>query len=52
MGVGSSAPACGAGAEGGGGPQWSKLMVEAACEVAKADGGGSIRTCGWGPRSC
>jgi hypothetical protein len=32
--------------DGGGGLRWLKLMVEAVCTVAKADGGGDVRACG------
>jgi hypothetical protein len=32
--------------------QWPELMVEVACAVAGADGGGYVHACGCGPHPC
>jgi hypothetical protein len=41
------------GADGGGGMQWPELMVESACVVAGANGGGgSVHACGWRTHLC
>jgi hypothetical protein len=40
------------GADGGGDVRWPELMLEVACMVARADGGGGVHACGWGLHPC
>jgi hypothetical protein len=50
--AGSGASACDDRSWWWGSLRWPKLMVEAACEMARPNGCGDVRACGWGSHPC